>query len=87
MVITEEWIEKRYKEIDECFRLLNIEIEKIKDASTLEGSEALQTAAYLSKFYINYRVDFNRAVRNFYGRERKSNINPDDVYTKPLRQR
>lgn len=85
-VISEEWIDKRLAELKDCFNQLNLKISSI-DASTLQGKSDLKTALELSTHYINYRGQVNRAIKRFYGAEEELKLNPDKVYTKPLRQR
>lgn len=85
LIINEEWIDRKYSELNECFRLLNLKIKEI-DSATTQGKADLRTAAYLSDYYIGYRISVNAAVKKFYGANKGLKIDANKVYTKPLRQ-
>lgn len=85
LIINEAWIDKKQKELKECFDLLNLRIKEI-DSSTLQGKADLKTASDLSTYYINYRIRMNAAIKSYYGYKLESNKAPHGVFTKPLRQ-
>ena len=65
VTINKQWIDTRRAELKECFDQLNSRIKQI-DSSTLQGMGDLSTAAYLAKYYNNYRIDMNNVIRGYY---------------------
>lgn len=83
VVINEEWISTKQRELKSCFDKLNAVIRNI-DSSTLQGKADLKTALDLSSYYIDYRIRMNNAVKGFYGRIEKDNKMPAGMFTSPM---